>query len=348
MIPFHSPESPEHGGRLEAAVRKWGIPRDQWLDLSTGINPVPYPIPEIPMEVWQRLPEPDDGLEDIIRHWAGAPAEAACLPVAGSQQAIMALPVVRKHLHGVGRVAVPMPGYREHGHAWQRAGFDVVGISAQQALADDLSWLDTVDVVVWINPNNPTGQVLSPERLMAWRQRLARRGGWLVVDEAFVEGLPGHMLDPWAGAANLIILRSLGKFFGLAGIRAGAALLERELAKHVNHELGPWPVSGPARYLMKRVLQDENWQAEALIKQKEASARLSALLEQHGLGHPSGALLFQTVRHPQAAEIADSLARCGILVRCFDTPEALRFGLPANEAGWTRLTAALSGIHICH
>jgi cobalamin biosynthetic protein CobC len=348
VIPFHSPERPEHGGRLEAAARKWGIPRSQWLDLSTGLNPVPYPIPEIPMEVWQRLPEPDDGLEEIIRRWAGAPADAACLPVAGSQQAIMALPAVRKRLHGLGRVAVPTPGYREHGHAWQRADFDVVGISAEQALADDLSWLDSVDVVVWINPNNPTGQVLAPERLLAWRERLARRGGWLVVDEAFIEGLPDHRLDPWAGAANLVILRSLGKFFGLAGIRAGAVLLESGLAKQFNHELGPWPVSGPTRYLMKWVLVDEAWQANALIKQKEASNRLSALLEQHGLGVPSGTLLFQTVRHPRAAEIADRLARCGVLVRCFDSPEALRFGLPAEEASWRRLADALSGIYICH
>ncbi|MFV8572106.1 threonine-phosphate decarboxylase CobD [Marinobacter sp. SBS5] len=348
MIPFRSPESPEHGGRLEVAVRKWGIPREQWLDLSTGINPVPYPVPVIPMEVWQRLPEPDDGLEDIIRNWAGAPADAACLPVAGSQQAIMALPAVRTRLHGLGQVAVPMPGYREHGHAWHRAGFDVVGISAEQALADDLDWLDSVDVVVWINPNNPTGQVLLPERLLAWRERLQRNGGWLVVDEAFIDGYPDHALDPWAGASNLIILRSLGKFFGLAGIRAGAVLAEEALATQLIHELGPWSVSGPTCYLMKQALADVAWQTQTLKELQEASSRMSDLLEKHGLLARSGTLLFQTVRHPRAAEIADSLARCGILVRCFDSPPALRFGLPADELDWQCLAEALSGIHICH
>ncbi|WP_323750131.1 threonine-phosphate decarboxylase CobD [Marinobacter sp.] len=348
MIPFRSNECPEHGGRLEVAVRKWGIPREQWLDLSTGINPVPYPIPEIPMAVWQRLPEPDDGLEQIIRHWAGAPTDAACIPVAGSQQAIMALPAVRMRRHGLGRVAVPMPGYREHGHAWKQAGFDVVGISAELAMADDLEWLDSVDVVVWINPNNPTGQMLLPERLLAWRERLQRHGGWLVVDEAFIEGCSDHALDACAGVSNLVILRSLGKFFGLAGIRAGAVLAEPDMAAELTRELGPWPVSGPTRYLMKQALVDQAWQANTVEALKGARSRMDALLQACGLHSPSGSLLFRTVRHSHAEDIEASLARCGILVRRFETPPALRFGLPGDEAGWQRLAEVLSGIHICH
>lgn len=109
MTAFDGADLPEHGGRLRAAAQHWGIPPEQWLDLSTGINPVPWPVPAIPAEVWQRLPEPEDGLEEIIRIWAGAPERACCLPVAGSQAAIMALPAVRARKHGFGRVAVPCP-----------------------------------------------------------------------------------------------------------------------------------------------------------------------------------------------------------------------------------------------
>lgn len=342
MTAFDLPESPEHGGRLQAAIQRWGIPREQWLDLSTGINPVPWPVPAIPPEVWQRLPEPDDGLEEIIRCWAGAPERASCLPVAGSQAAIMALPSVRTRAHGVGRVAVPVPGYREHGHAWRRAGFEVVAIPEQATEQDDLTWLDSVDVVVWIQPNNPTGQLVDPARLLLWHQRLQARGGWLVLDQAFVEGEPGFGLEPWAGAPGLILLRSLGKFFGLAGMRAGAVLASPELTRALALELGPWTVSGPARYLMARALADSAWQVEARGRLQTSRLRMDGLLRTSGMPAATGTLLFRTIHHEKAAQIADELARRAILVRWFDEPSALRFGLPPDETGWQRLGGALS------
>ena len=342
MTVFDGPELPEHGGRLNAAADRWGIPSEQWLDLSTGINPVPWPVPAIPAEVWQRLPEPEDGLEEIIRIWAGAPEHACCLPVAGSQAAIMALPAVRARMHGFGRVAVPMPGYREHGHAWRRAGFDVVAIPEQATMQAELAWLDSVDVVVWIQPNNPTGKLMDPARLRFWHERLRERDGWLVLDQAFIEGEPGFGLDPWTGAPGLIVLRSLGKFFGLAGLRAGAVLADPGLAREMSNELGPWTVSGPARYLMARALQDRAWQVEARASLQTARLRMDGLLRQYGMSSPTGTLLFRTVQHPRAADIADQMACRGILVRRFDAPVALRFGLPPDETGWQRLEGALS------
>ena len=95
----------EHGGRLRAAAKTWGTPLDQWLDLSTGINPSGWPVPAIPEEVWRRLPDPDDGLEQLIRQWVGAPDGAACMALAGSQAAIMHLPRLRQPC----RVGVPSP-----------------------------------------------------------------------------------------------------------------------------------------------------------------------------------------------------------------------------------------------
>ena len=170
----------------------------------------------------------------------------------------------------------------------------------------------------------------------------ASADGWLVLAQAFIEGEPGFGLDPWAGAPGLIVLRSLGKFFGLAGLRAGAILTEPGLAHLLANELGPWTVSGPARYLMARALQDQGWQVEARASLQTARLRMDGLLRKHGMPSPTGTLLFRTVQHPRAADIADQLARRGILVRRFDAPAALRFGLPPDETGWQRLEGALS------
>lgn len=346
MKRFDSRDVPEHGGRLEAAVHRWGIPREQWLDLSTGINPISWPIPAIPAEVWQRLPEPGDGLEEIIRTWSGASETASCLPVAGSQAAIMALPAVRARMYGLGRVAVPLPGYREHGYAWHRAGFDVVAIPAQAIEKGELDWLDSVDVVVWIQPNNPTGQLMPVDQLLFWRERLQTRGGWLIVDEAFLPAYEQHGLAGEAGMHGLVVLRSMGKFFGLAGLRAGAVITDTGIGSALASELGVWSVSGPARYLMRSMLQDRVWQIQASNSLADQSRRLRNMLSAAGLGVSNGTLLFRYLLHSRAIEIRDQLAEAGVLVRLFENPLAIRFGLPGSEESWRRLEKALGALEI--
>jgi len=329
---------PEHGGRLNAAVKRWGIPREQWLDLSTGINPLGWPVPEVPPSVWHRLPEPDDGLDAQLRDWAGATVNAACVPVAGSQEAIMALPRMRPSC----RVGVPCPGYQEHAHSWSSAGHQVVNLDWGRVTGEDESWLDALDVVVWINPNNPTGETIAPERLLRWQKRLQSRGGWLIVDEAFIDGYPELSLGYATGREGLVVLRSFGKFFGLAGVRAGAVLTAPALAERLRGEIGPWTVSGPARFVMRQALTDEHWRQAAAERLSADSRRLENLLMAHGLEIAGGTRLFRYVRHPRAAELSDVLARQGILVRRFDCPPALRFGLPGPEAEWQRLSQALA------
>ncbi|XKH02373.1 threonine-phosphate decarboxylase CobD [Marinobacter nauticus] len=330
---------PEHGGRLRQAARQWGVPESQWLDLSTGINPNPWPIPEIPAPVWQRLPEDDDGLPELIRQWVEAPAGAACLPVAGSQAAIQALP----QLYAPCRVGIPVPGYREHGYWWQRAGHTVVPVPLESVLESD-EWLASLDVLVWIHPNNPTGLALPAGQLQEWHRSLQARGGTLVVDEAFVT--PGaDSLATSVGVSGLVVLRSLGKFFGLAGVRAGAVMSDDSVISALSHRLGPWAMSGPARYLMKHALQDVAWQARTRDSLLEGSRRLSRLLAEAGFGESAGTELFRYLPHPDALAIYGSLARQGILVRLFEQPPALRFGLPGSETEWQRLAAALCKCH---
>lgn len=324
----------EHGGRLRKAAREYGIDEADWLDLSTGIAPWPFPIPAIPVAAWHRLPEADDGLEQAACTYYGA---ARALPVPGSQAAIQALP----RLRSVGKVGVVSPCYAEHAHAWRAAGFLV-----REVLEHEVDYfLDSLDVLVVVNPNNPTGLMLTPERLLRWHTRLAERGGWLVVDEAFMDHTPGLSLAAHAGIPGLIVLRSFGKFFGLAGVRLGFVLAEPRLLKLLAKEIGPWAVSGPTRIIGQACLKDVAGHIAQRSRTKQASERLAQLLTQYRFKPKGGCALFQWVITPQAAQLHEFCARRGILLRLFvsDNPltGSLRFGLPDTEAHWQRLEKAL-------
>ncbi len=320
----------EHGGNLLAAARQYDIPLGAWLDLSTGINPQGYPVPEIPAALWQRLPQDDDGLLDAAAAYYGS---AQLLPAAGTQAILQMLPRLRPPC----RVAIPAPTYAEHPKAWTAAGHIVTRFAPENAA----SMVANSDVLLLCNPNNPTGQRYHVEELLAWHADLAARGGWLVVDEAFLDSTPEHTLAPHVGAPGLIVLRSLGKFFGLAGARVGFILAWPELLSSMQETLGPWPIGGPARHVATHALDDIAWQRRTRQRLQQDSTRLAALLEQHGLSPTCGTALFQWVQTPRAAAVHELLARQGILTRLFREPASLRFGLPATEKEWERLGAGL-------
>ena len=320
----------EHGGKLLAAAARYSIEAADWLDLSTGINPAGWPVPAVPPEVWQRLPEQEDGLVDAAAAYYGS---AAVLPVAGSQAAIQALP----RLRAACRVGVPHPAYAEHAHAWRAAGHAVVAWDANHNI-------DALDVLVLVHPNNPGGQTYTRAELLDRHARLAARGGWLVVDEAFIDATPLESLADVCPRPGLILLRSLGKFFGLAGARVGFVLAEPTLLAALNKLLGPWAVSAPSRWVARAALADTAWQLATRATLPAAGARLAALLRDHGLAPSGGTALFQWVRTPDAADWHDRLARQGILTRLYAEPPSLRFGLPRHETDWTRLAAALESV----
>lgn len=318
----------EHGGNLREAARLYG--RNDWIDLSTGINPHGYPAPVLAADAWHRLPEPDPDLLAAACSYYGA---RALLPVAGTQAAIQALPRLRPP----SRVTVSAPSYAEHAHAWGRHGHQL----RLAAYAELDAAVDTSDVVVVVNPNNPTGATVAPQRLLDWAARLGARGGWLVVDEAFGDTDPALSVATHAEQAGLIVLRSVGKFFGLAGLRLGFVAAAPATLRALADLLGPWTVSGPAQAVALQALRDLAWQRATSLRLQASSRRMRVLLATHGIA-AAGTPLFHWWPEPQAEDFHVHMARQGIWCRLFrDAGRGIRLGLPADDAGWLRLGSAL-------
>ncbi|MFL9814911.1 threonine-phosphate decarboxylase [Stutzerimonas sp. VN223-3] len=321
----------EHGGRLRAAARDFAIPLTDWLDLSTGIAPYGFNLPVVPADAWMRLPETEDDLAAAARDYYGV---ESLLPVAGSQAAIQVLPRLRRSL----QVGIVSPCYGEHAEAWRREGHCVSEFSEGSVPRA----LDQLDVLVMVNPNNPTGRLLPPEQLLDWHARLAARGSWLVVDEAFMDPTPEFSLATHAHLPGLIVLRSFGKFFSMAGARLGFVLAEAEILRAMENALGPWPIAGPSRFVATALLADREGQHRQRARLLADGERLARLLSCSGLPPTGGCGLFQWVVTEEAALLYEFLACQSILVRRFHYPPSLRFGLPADEPGWARLACALA------
>jgi cobalamin biosynthetic protein CobC len=325
-LPSTTTEAPKptvHGGDLSEVIQHFPHAPRPWIDLSTGINPVPYPVAPPSEAAWNRLPSraAEEALQEAAMARYGVPDRRMIVAAPGTQALIQVLP----RLLPPSRVAIVGPTYEEHQVSWRRAGHEVHIVSA----------LEESDVVVVVNPNNPSGRLVSP-------RELARIFGFLVVDEAFIDFLPREMSFAGQLRSRAVVLRSFGKTYGLPGLRLGFAIAPPDLAARIRAELGPWAVSGAALEVGRQALRDGAWLRTARERLVADSARLDGLLRAAGFELLGGTLLFRLVRHPSAAAFVQRLGQHGIHVRAFPgAPEQLRFGLPANDPAFRRLAAAL-------
>jgi cobalamin biosynthetic protein CobC len=324
----------DHGGSLARARSQFPHAPEPWVDLSTGINPHSYPLFDLPATALARLPEPARArdLAAAAAQAYAAPSARHVVPAPGTQ--ILLPPVFS--LVKPGRAAILGPTYAEHAHAAAVAGHTAVEL-------DDLSALADADLAVVVNPNNPDGRVVSRAALLSLADALRQRGGLLVIDEAFMDVGPSEeSLCGDVGQGGIVVLRSFGKFFGLAGLRLGFAITSPDIAERLDGGLGPWSVSGPALEYGIRALADRPWQDEMRQCLVVDAARLDALLAAHGLAVDGGTSLFRHVTTADAAGLFAVLGASGILARNFiDRPDILRFGLPGDADAWRRLELAL-------
>lgn len=326
----------EHGGSLDKARALFPLAPGPLVDLSTGINPHSYPLSELPATVHRRLPEPARLAQLLLV--AGA-AYGVSLPghIVAAPGTQILLPRVMS-LVPRGRCAVLSPTYAEHARAAAVAGHEVRAV-------DDFAALAEADIAVVVNPNNPDGRLIDPDSLAALAERLAARGGLLVVDEAFMDvGPDDASLCPRAARCGAIVLRSFGKFYGLGGVRLGFATGPAHLVGMLDEQLGPWAVSGAAIEIGIVALGDHLWRQRMRQQLSLDAARLDALLAGAGASPVAGTTLFRLVRSPAAPALFEALGQAGIYVRRFmERPEELRFGVPGEADEWARLATALDG-----
>ncbi|MGR3760816.1 threonine-phosphate decarboxylase [Roseobacteraceae bacterium NS-SX3] len=307
----------DHGGNLAAAMAAFGGSRREWIDLSTGINPEPYPLPEFSPQDWAALPDRDSAaaLESATREFWQVPAGAAVLPAPGASALIAALP----GLAPPGRVEITPPTYNEHAAGFQAHGWQVTAEGPAEAR-------------VLVHPNNPDGRLWTEEDAAA---------PLTVIDESFCDICPERSLMPLAGRPGVLILKSFGKFWGLAGLRLGFAIGDPALIGQLSARLGPWAVSGPALKTGAQALRDREWPDAARARLARDADRLDRLALDRGAALAGGTPLFRLYEVDDAAAWQDRLARNRIWSRIFPYSRTfLRLGLPPAD-GWERLEAAL-------
>lgn len=329
-----------HGGDPVRLLASFPDAPRPLVDLSTGINPWSYDVGPLAETSWRGLPG-DAALSALLDAaglaYGAPPGRLVAAP--GTQALIQILPRLRPRC----RVAVLAPTYAEHARRWLAEGHEIREVAGIDEAASP-----GADVVVLCNPNNPDGRIVPPDRVLDIARDIGRRGGWLVVDEAFADCDPATSVLPLVTGEGpkdgLVVLRSFGKFYGLAGLRLGFALAPAAVRAAIADHLGPWSVSGPAAEIGARALGDVGWRDATRRRLRAAMEGLVSLLAGAGLEVVGGTSLFVLVRHRRAAALAEALGKAGIATR--DFPERrcdLRFGLPPDEAAWARLSAVLSG-----
>lgn len=318
----------EHGGNLDLAQQRFGGRAKDWIDLSTGINRLPYPVGEIAAHHWQALPSRSEieALHQAARHAyaTGAPIVAT----GGAQAAIQLLPLLAPR----GRARILAPTYNEYAAVLSTAGWEVGEVRALDALAG-------ANLAIVVSPNNPDGCRYSPKDLLA----LLPRVGHLVIDESFVDAVPELSLASEAGRPGLLILRSFGKFYGLAGLRLGFAIGHAADIGKLAAASGPWPVSGAAIAIGCRALRDDAWAKATSARLARDCVRLDDMAQALGWRLVGGAPLFRLYETPDALAAQEKLARGRIWSRVFaQNPTWLRLGLPGSESEWARLTEVLA------
>ena len=324
----------ERGGRLDVAREVFPDAAQPWIDLSTAISPWSYSFPALADSEMRRYPDAAalQRLTKAAKKAYRAPTVADAVPVPGVNLGLSVLPWLFREPK---RVAVLAPEHSGHAVAWEAAGHSVSQIAS-------LDQVGKAGILIAVNPSHVNGRIVPHADLAASLSPLKRRDGLLIVDETFADADPGHSLLPEVARLDYtLVLRSLGEFYGAAGIGLGFAITSHPIAERLRAALGAWPVSAQALAFGEAALADTVWAESQSARLREAANALDTALEAAGLRILGGQVLFRLAACTSASELFSHLASQGILTRPFQDRNALRFGLPRDEEELSRIRQAL-------
>ena len=326
-----------HGGNISALMAKYPNAQRPFIDLSTGINPYSYPIPPIQQEWIRLLPEAKqvNRVRKSAAQYYGLEDNTNLVIGSGMQQMMFSLACLRLRLRGPATINIVSPTYNEHARVWTAAGHAVYEVANINDAASG-------DVVVVCNPNNPDGRTYKPDELTALATQLHQRNAWLVVDESFMDIIPDFSLAKLASTSdNIVVFRSCGKFFGVAGLRVSCAIAWESCANWLTAAVGPWPISTAACNVLPAMFADAAWiQSTRTTLVKEAVQWRGMLASYFTL--VGFTPFFTLVDVPHAEQWYEKFVTHGIAVRRFEYNQRwLRIGLPA-KADLPRLQATLA------
>ncbi len=317
----------QHGGDIDLAIKKYGGQRADWIDLSTGINRTSYPWQENVKVELRDLPSNKllRSLEKAASRAYKVAEDKDTAAVQGAQQIISLLPICLKNYNSV---AILGPTYNEYEKAFKSSEIKAETVS-------EVSKLSSSDIAIVVNPNNPTGKVIAEEIL----NDLSKKVRILIIDESF-KMFSSRRIQKFD---NVIQINSLGKFFGLAGVRLGFVSGPSNFIKSVRGMLGPWPVSSIAAEIGKIALNDQAWISQMEKILLEGSDVLHRACNRKNWKLIGKTNLFHTYATSSSLKVEKQFAAHYIWIRTFDYSETwVRLGIPTSKYEWTRVRQALN------
>ncbi|MFZ5814749.1 MAG: threonine-phosphate decarboxylase CobD [Bacillota bacterium] len=341
--------APLHGGDLVAASRRWGIPPERFLDFSANINPLGPPPAALEaarsaLAGVANYPEPfARSLRAALARHHGLPEEAVLV----GNGAAEVLYLLLRQAAGR-RVALPAPGFAEYGRAARAAGAELLTYPPDRPTPPP--GLRQGDWLILCNPHNPTGGIYDPGQVLALAEQTPAT---LLVDEAFIDltepGEAGSVIPAVLRRPNLVVARSLTKFYALPGLRIGYAVAPPAMVAALDGARDPWSVSSLAQAAALAALADEAFAArtrEWVRAERPFLAAALAGLPGYTVCPP--AANFVLVRAPQPAHaVQERLGPQGILIRdcrSFEglTPFHMRLAVRTREENLRLLEALRS------
>lgn len=210
--------------------------------------------------------------------------------------------------------------YRHHSLIEGASIREVPTVNGKHDLASMTEAIDEQTKVVWLcSPDNPTGDIIHPEAFELFMEQCPN-DVIVVLDEAYYEYVPYsfqlNLNESLEKYANLIVLRTFSKIYGLAGLRVGYGVTSEEIAEKLNVIRGPFNTSSFAQQVVQVALDDDDFIAESKKKNLEVKNSFKAFLDEIGWGYYESYTNFLLVKTPIDADKATHyLLERGFIVR---------------------------------